>query len=64
MGLMGEVGRTVLAGLGKDAVMGVIPAALQPREVRTVLAVCKSTCDIEIAYYIKLAGHSTVKALG
>ena len=33
MGLMGEIASTVYAGLGEENVIGVIPEALQPREV-------------------------------
>ncbi|KAG2492008.1 hypothetical protein HYH03_009738 [Edaphochlamys debaryana] len=33
VGLMGEIARTVQAGLGDDGVLGVIPEALTPREV-------------------------------
>ncbi|GFR50464.1 hypothetical protein Agub_g12686 [Astrephomene gubernaculifera] len=33
VGLMGEIARTVQAGLGDDGVLGVIPRALTPREV-------------------------------
>lgn len=33
MGLMGELARTVVTGSGSQAVMGVIPEALIPREV-------------------------------
>lgn len=34
VGLMGEIAHTVYSGLGEDSVIGVIPEALQPREVR------------------------------
>lgn len=34
MGLMGAVAETVAAGLGNEFVIGVIPEALAPREVR------------------------------
>lgn len=34
MGLMGEIARTVAAGLGDEGVFGVLPEALAPREVR------------------------------
>jgi hypothetical protein len=34
VGLMGAVAETVAAGLGEGSVIGVIPAALAPREVR------------------------------
>ena len=30
---MGEIARTVYSGLGEESVTGVIPEALQPREV-------------------------------
>ena len=33
VGLMGEIASTVYAGLGEENVIGVIPEALQPREV-------------------------------
>ena len=33
MGLMGQIAHTVYAGLGEESVIGVIPEALQPREV-------------------------------
>lgn len=33
MGLMGEIARTVCDGAGPEAVIGVIPGALAPREV-------------------------------
>lgn len=32
-GLMGEIGRTVKAGLGEEAVIGVIHSQLHPKEV-------------------------------
>ena len=34
VGLMGEIARTVAEGLGQSSVIGVIPSALQPREVQ------------------------------
>ncbi|KXZ54676.1 hypothetical protein GPECTOR_4g742 [Gonium pectorale] len=37
VGLMGEIARTVEAGLGEEGVMGVIPEALTPREVSGAL---------------------------
>ncbi len=33
MGLMGAIAETVGKGLGEQSVIGVIPAALEPREV-------------------------------
>lgn len=33
VGLMGEIANTVYHGLGEESVIGVIPEALQPREV-------------------------------
>ncbi len=38
VGLMGQIAQTVYAGLGEESVIGVIPEALQPREVRFALA--------------------------
>jgi hypothetical protein len=50
VGLMGEVARTVQAGLGPQAVLGVIPAALTPREVSAELIgdtkVCAALCCV------------------
>lgn len=37
MGLMGEIASTVYAGLGEENVIGVIPEALQPREVISIV---------------------------
>ena len=42
VGLMGEIASTVYAGLGEENVIGVIPEALQPREVPFYLSAC--TC--------------------
>ena len=38
VGLMGEIARTVAAGLGSESVIGVIPSHLQSREVNFSLA--------------------------
>ena len=35
VGLMGAIAKTVVQGLGDEGVIGVIPEALAPREVRT-----------------------------
>lgn len=40
MGLMGEIAATVYNGLGEESVIGVIPEALQPREVVFNLLSC------------------------
>lgn len=36
VGLMGEIARTVAAGLGPESVIGVIPSHLQSREVSPI----------------------------
>lgn len=40
MGLMGEIAATVYNGLGEESVIGVIPEALQPREVILIPCEC------------------------
>ncbi len=54
VGLMGEIAHTVYNGLGEESVIGVIPEALQPREVgakRTTLSFHKASA-IQQMYYL------------
>ena len=51
VGLMGEIASTVYAGLGEENVIGVIPEALQPREVTSC---CGLPIDVGVQHGMQL----------